>query len=95
MLYSLCSGVGPVPTVLVSSIRSCPGRLASVSPYVTHIHIEKEPLIRAIRPFFIFPFSALFDFGAPEMHFQLFIPGVMTSRILSRVLCSVHDLLAH
>lgn len=86
MLYSLCSAVGPVPTVLVSSIRSCPGRLASVSPYVTHIHIEKGPLITAIRPFFIFPFSALLDCGVPEMHFQLFLPGVTTLRMLGTVL---------
>lgn len=74
VLYSLCSGVGPVPTVLVSSIRSCPGKLASVSPYVTLIHTEKkEPLIRAIRPFFIFPFSALLDHGVSEICFQLFL----------------------
>lgn len=83
MLCSLCSGVGPVPTVLVSSIRSCPGRLASVSPYITHIHREKEPLIRAIRPFFIFPFSALLYCGGSEIHFQLFLAGVMTLKIPS------------
>ena len=62
MLCSLCSGVELVPTVLVLSIRSCPGRLASISPYVTHIHIERAPLIRAISPFLIFPFSALSSF---------------------------------
>lgn len=83
MLCSLCSGVGPVPTVLVSSIRSCPGRLASVSPYVTHIHRQKEPLIRAIRPFFIFPFSALLDCGVSEIHLQIFLAEVMTLKIPS------------
>lgn len=61
VLYSLCGGVGLVPTILISSIRSCPRRLASASPYVTHTHRKKEPLIRVIRPFFIFPFSALLD----------------------------------
>lgn len=90
VLYSLCSGVGPVPTVLVSSIRSCPGRLASVSPYATHIHIEKEPLIRAISPFFIFPFSALFDCGVSEIDFQLFLLEFMTLKILTRAIQTLH-----
>lgn len=69
MVYSLCSGARSVPTVLVSSIRSCPGRLASVSPYVTHIHRENKPLIRTIRPFFIFPFSALLYHDVSEIYF--------------------------
>lgn len=59
MLYSLCSGVGPVPTVLVSSIRSCPGRLASVSPYVTHIHIEKRAIDKSDKAIFHFPFLSI------------------------------------
>lgn len=42
--------------------------------------------MRAIRPFFIFPFSALLDCGVSEIHFQLVLSGVMTLRILTRVL---------
>lgn len=48
--------VGSLPTALISSIRSCPGRLASVSPYVTYMRTEKDPLIRMIRSFLCFPF---------------------------------------
>lgn len=60
MLYSLCSGVGPVPTVLVSSIRSCPGKLASFSPYVTLIHTEKKRAIdKSDKAIFHFPFLSI------------------------------------
>lgn len=81
--------VGPLPTVLVSSIRSCPGRPASVSPYVTHHAHRKRAIDKSDKAIFHFPFLSIVCECCARNALSTFHPrgltlGIFQSRFPSR-----------